>query len=131
MDCGTQQCSVSSTSTKPASKEHGQIDTNGLATLISSGVPLVILDARSSKWDDGKRIASAKALSYEATREQAAAVIPTKQSLVVVYCSNVQCSASSNLAKHLSELGYTNILKYEEGIQEWVNSGHPVREARL
>ncbi len=106
MDCGT-NCSLAATDVK----SYGHIDTRGLETLISSKVPLVILDARSAKWDDGKRIATAQVLTADATAKQAAELIPTKQSLVVVYCSNTRCPASTNLAKHLSELGYVNILK--------------------
>ncbi len=125
MDCGN-SCSVSSTELKQ-SKELGHIDTNGLATLIASGVPFVILDARGGKWDDGKRIAHAKTLLYTATEEEAQKAIPSKQALVVVYCTNIQCPASKALADRLTELGYSNILKYEEGIQEWINFGHPVQ----
>jgi rhodanese-related sulfurtransferase len=125
MDCGN-QCEMSSINVQPVAQGQGHIDTHALAALIASGVPLVILDARSAKWDDGKRIASAVTLTADATDEQAAKVIPSKQSLIVVYCSNVHCSASSHLAKRLSDLGYMHILKYEAGIQEWANSGHPV-----
>jgi rhodanese-related sulfurtransferase len=127
MDCGT-QCSVNSKIGSISKKRHGKIDTHALANLIASGVPLVILDARGGKYDDGKRIASAQKLSYEATEKQAAQVIPSLNSLIVVYCSNLQCPASDYLASRLSELGYVNILKYPEGIQEWINAGHPVHE---
>ncbi len=127
MDCG-KSCFVVADN-KP-SKGYGHIDTNGLVVLISSGIPVVILDARSGQWDDGKRIAKAKNLSYEATKEEAAKIIPGKDSLIVVYCSNAECPASTHLAKRLTDLGYSNILKYSEGIQQWISSGYPVRESR-
>ncbi|MGC1878003.1 MAG: rhodanese-like domain-containing protein [Rhabdochlamydiaceae bacterium] len=130
MDCGTQKCCGSSKSASLPVKGYGKIDTNGLMNLISSGVPLTILDARGGKYDDGKRIGSARTLSYEATKEQVVQAIPTQHSLIVVYCSNLQCPASSHLAKRLSEFGYSNILKYGEGIQEWIDAGHPIREER-
>lgn len=107
---------------------YGKIDTQGLEALIVSGVPLTILDARSAQWDDGKRIGSAVSLSTEATPEQAAKVIPSKQSLAVVYCSNPDCPASTYLAKRLVELGYSSVLKYEEGIEAWIQSGRKVRQ---
>jgi rhodanese-related sulfurtransferase len=122
MECGS-QCS----STKATLVEYGHIDTRGLATLISSKVPLVILDARQGKWDDGKRIAHAQTLPDGATGEQIKSLVPVKDALIVVYCSNSQCPASNYLAGQLSELGYTNILKYKEGIQEWINLGLQVR----
>lgn len=120
-DCGSMVTSAA---------QYGHVDTKGLATLISSGVPVVILDARRGKWDDGKRIGTAQWLSYEATAQEAAEVIPALDSLVVVYCTNPHCPASLWLAAHLTELGYINILKYGEGIEEWINSGYPVRETR-
>ncbi len=126
MDCN-ESCSIP---TSPVSKEYGHLDTNGLVVLISSEIPLTILDARVGKWDDGKRIGAAQHLSYEATAEEAAKMIPNKKALIVVYCSNLQCPASTGLAKRLTELGYPNILQYEAGIQEWIKSGHPVRETK-
>lgn len=117
-------CSIST------AQAYGQVDTKGMATLIASKVPLVILDARNAQWDDGKRIATAQVLTNETTPEQAAKLIPTKQSLVIIYCSNTQCGASERLAKRLSELGYSHILKYKEGIESWIHAGYPVCEPR-
>ena len=128
MDCGT-SCSATPTLVK-CSKGYGHIDTNGLETLIAAEVPVVILDARGGKWDDKKRIAHATSLTYEATAEEAESAIPCKKSLIVVYCSNTQCPASHALAKRLTELGYAHILEYAEGIQEWMNCGYPVKEAK-
>ena len=127
MDCG-KSCSISED--VQSVKEYGHIDTNGLAALIASGAPVVIIDARGGKWDDGKRIGKAKNLTYEATKEDAARAIPDKKALIVVYCSNPQCPASVLLANRLMDLGYSNILKYGEGIQGWIESGHPVKETR-
>jgi rhodanese-related sulfurtransferase len=108
----------------------GHIDTEALDVLIRSKTPLVILDARMAQWDDGKRIPGARLLTAEATAKQAAKFIPSKRSLVVVYCSNPHCPASGYLADQLSEFGYTNLLKYEEGIEGWVKSKKPVKKAR-
>src|SRR5579871_4796677 len=101
MGCGSHCSGHHSKTTSLPTKGYGKIDTYALANLIASGVPLVILDARGGKYDDGKRIAHAKFLSYEATEKEAAQVIPSKNALVVVYCSNLQCPASSNLGKRL------------------------------
>jgi len=125
MGCGN-ACSTSSAHQHPESKGIGHIDTNGLAILIGSGVSLVLLDARSPEWDDKKRIGVAHVLSPNAPAAEAAKAIPSKQSLIVVYCSGPQCPASGDLAKHLMKLGYHNILKYTEGIHGWISAGHPI-----
>lgn len=112
---------------KASAKGFGHIDTNALAHLIDSKVPVIILDARTGQYDDGKRIATAQTLNGESSSEQVSKVIPSKKSLIVVYCSNTQCPASMMLATHLSELGYSHILKYDQGIQGWIESGYPIR----
>jgi rhodanese-related sulfurtransferase len=109
---------------------YGNINTETMDILTRSRVPLVVLDARAGPGDDGRRIPKAKQLSLETTSKQASKVIPSKKSLVIVYCANIKCPASSHLAEHLLGLGYTNILKYEGGIEEWMASGHPVLKKR-
>ena len=115
----------------PAAEQHpyGMIDTKALAALVRGKVPMIILDARAGKYDDGRRIPGAKALAPDATAEQAAAAIPAKDALVVLYCTNLQCPASAALGKNLAALGYTNLLKYPNGIDGWAEAGMPVETA--
>jgi rhodanese-related sulfurtransferase len=117
---------------KPASKpaaDEATVNTAGLAILLRARVPLALLDARSGKFDDGRRIPGAKTLSATATAEQAAAFIETKDTLVVTYCSNLKCPASSYLAKRLKALGYTNVIEYPHGIDGWAAAGNTVAKA--
>ncbi len=102
------------------------VNTLGLKTLISSGVPLTILDARSGKYDDGRRIPGAQSLNAESKAEEIAKVLPNKESLVITYCANLKCPASHKLYTHLKSLGYTNLIEYPEGIDGWVAAGNPV-----
>jgi rhodanese-related sulfurtransferase len=111
---------------KQASVEAGVINTAALDALLSAKTPLVLLDARSGKYDDGRRIPGAKSLNSKSSADAVASVIPAKDALVVTYCANVKCPASAKLAKHLIELGYTNILEYPEGIDGWVAAGKEV-----
>jgi len=80
---------------------------------------MVIFDARSGKYDDGRRIPGAKSLSAESTAEEVAKLIPAKGALVVTYCTNTHCPASSMLAAHLRKLGYANVVEYPYGIEGW------------
>lgn len=105
------------------------INTEGLKALLDAKASLVLLDARSGKWDDGKRIPGAKSLDAAATEDQVAAVIPSKDALVVTYCSNLKCPASRKLAEHLAGLGYSNVIEFPEGIGGWVEKGHAVVDA--
>lgn len=108
------------------SHQYKVIDTEGLKNLLSTNVPVVVLDARTGEWDDGDRIAHAQLLSYEASAEEVANIVPHKDDLVVVYCTNLSCPAGKMLAEHLLALGYTNVVKYAEGIEQWKASGNEI-----
>lgn len=109
----------------------GDLTTEALAGLLASGKKVALLDARSGKWDDGRRLPGAKALASDATPEQVAAVAGAdKAALIVTYCSNLKCGASKRLATTLKSLGYTNVHEYPEGIDGWVEAGKTVSKAR-
>ena len=42
---------------------------------------------------------------------------------LVIYCSNYQCTASGQGAKELKKLGFTNVRAYEGGTAEWYQLG--------
>lgn len=105
---------------------YGEIDTVGLKSLMDAKTPVVIVDARSGKWDDGKRIPGAIVLTSESAQEAIEKAIPSKDALIVAYCTNLKCQASKQLAKKLVSLGYQHVLKDPEGIQGWVDAGYPV-----
>jgi rhodanese-related sulfurtransferase len=127
-DCPDGACAATvKAKAKPAaSAKVPTLETSALAALIQAKTPLVLLDARSGKWDDGRRLPGAKQLHPKATEAEAAKLIPAKDSLVVTYCSNVKCQASPQLAKRLRGYGYTNVIEYPQGIDGWVEAGHPV-----
>lgn len=62
----------------------------------------------------------------EADAETSAPVLlPDRHAAIVTYCSNPSCPNSQNVASKLERLGYTNVRKYREGIQDWVAAGLP------
>lgn len=110
-------------------KMEARVNTAGLKALIDCGTPLVILDARTGKYDDGVRIPGAGTLAPNATAEEVAGVIKSKDQLVVTYCSNPKCPASGKLAANLREQGYKHVVEYPFGIQGWVRAGNPTEKA--
>ena len=107
--------------------KHGPyINTTVLENLIESNVPMVLLDARSGKWDDKTRIPGAQSLNDKSTKDEVGKVIKTKDTLVITYCSNLKCPASNNLYIHLKKLGYKNVLEYPFGIQVWLEVGNDI-----
>ena len=119
------------TADKSAKVEAKGIDTKALAAKIKAEKDLVILDARSGKYDDGKRIPGAKQLASSADAKTIAEIAGAdKNAKIITYCSNLKCKASSKLAAKLKEAGYTNVTEYHEGIKGWVDGGNAVVEAK-
>lgn len=108
----------------------GLINTPGLLALIQARAPMVLLDARSAKWDDGKRIPGAKSLTADASLNEIRKHIKSQDQLIVTYCSGLTCPASRNLSERLKKLGYKNVIEYPEGIKGWMEAGHPVERAK-
>ena len=56
---------------------------------------------------------------------RAADLLPDKSAPIVTSCSNHACHNSQAVATRLANLGYTNVRKYAEGVQDWVEHGLP------
>ncbi len=104
------------------------VNTEGLATLLDSKVPLKLFDARSGKYDDGQRIPGAQQLSPDADEAVIAKAIPEKTDLIVTYCAGVKCPASKALADRLKKLGYSHVIEYPLGIAGWLEAGKAVEK---
>ncbi|TYB49649.1 rhodanese-like domain-containing protein [Actinomadura chibensis] len=65
----------------------------------------------------------------ESTDEHAPRVLPDKSVPVVVYCANVPCRNSGLVGARLLELGYRDVRKYREGIEDWVAAGLPTESS--
>ena len=106
---------------------HGPyINTTVLENMIESNVPMVLLDARSGKWDDKSRIPGARSLNDGSTKDEVNGIIKSKDALVVTYCSSLKCGLSNKLYVHLKKLGYENILEYPFGIKGWLEAGNDI-----
>jgi len=103
-----------------------EINTPALKTILASGVPVTLVDARTGKFDDGRRIPGALNLSPDATEPEIQSLLKDKNALIVSYCANLKCPASAKLAARLQMLGYKHILEYPHGIEGWVADGNPV-----
>ena len=78
---------------------------------------VLILDVREQEEYDGGHISGAVLLPLGSINEEtAAAVIPEKETVVLVYCRSG--NRSKKAAKALAELGYTSIYEFG-GISTW------------
>ena len=110
--------------TKKEEKNEGykEIHTKELKKLMDEKKPMLLFDARK-KITVGV-LPGAKQMAYDASEKTVAnAVGPhPKDYMIVVYCARTECPLSGYLAEHLVSLGYTNVYKYPEGIEEWMKT---------
>lgn len=111
----------------PSVSQHAYalINADKLKTLYDTSAEMVVLDARTGHYFDGTTLPGAKWITAESTEEAILAAAPKKDGLVVVYCVCTKCPAGAFLADKLVAMGYTNVNKYPEGIQEWIEKGYP------
>jgi len=108
----------------------GTVTVEGLAAILRAKVPVLIFDARTGKWDDGRRIPGAQTLHAGSTPDEVKTAIPDRSALIVTYCGGPKCPASHQLAERLIREGFKNIVELPEGIEGWVKAGHPVDKVR-
>src|SRR5262249_10170051 len=55
--------------------------------------------------------------------------LPDRDAEIIVYCTSPECQDSVHTAARLIELGYTNVLHYAAGKNEWRERGLPLERA--
>lgn len=103
---------------------YAEINAPALKILMDSGLPLVVLDARKST--GGKKIPRSIPMKYDVSAEEIARLIPSKETLIIVYCEDIKCPEDAYLASHLNKLGYRNVIEFSAGIDSWIEQNYPV-----
>lgn len=86
---------------------------------------VTVVDALGGEYYAKQHLPGAIALVEADVAELAPTLLPDRSAAIVTYCSNPACPNSSRVAEALTRLGYTNVRKYREGIQDWVDAGLP------
>ena len=95
-----------------------------LRAAIESG-SVTVVDALGGDYYAKQHLPGAIALVESDVAERAADLLPDRAAAIVTYCSNLACPNSQRVADRLTALGYTNVRKYGEGIEDWVAAGLP------
>lgn len=104
---------------------HTQIHADQLKSWYDENKDMIVIDARSKPYFDGTLLPNAKWLPAESTEEEILTAIPSKNSVVVVYCFGIDCPASGWLYDKLISLDYDNVYEYHEGLEDWIERGFP------
>jgi len=102
------------------------ISRSDLHERIAAGDPLTVVEALGPMYYDDAHLPGALNLPHDEVDALAATVLPDKDATVVVYCSNTACQNSVVASRRLEQLGYTHVLEYVEGKQDWIEAGLPV-----
>ena len=100
-----------------------------LKAKIERGDDFVLVDALSQQHYERSHLPGAINLPYEFV-DDAEQKLPDKNAEIVVYCMNVNCAASGEEVRELTEMGYANVRHYAEGKQDWIQAGLPVESKR-
>ena len=100
-----------------------------ITDLLDAGTPLQLVETLRPQHFEQGHLPGAVLIEMETVAEQAPALLPDRDALVVTYCSNVVCQNSRVVAEKLAKLGYTNVRRYEAGKQDWIEAGLPVETA--
>ncbi|AEV85151.1 sulfurtransferase [Actinoplanes sp. SE50] len=92
---------------------------------------VTVVDALGGDYYAQQHLPGAIALVEADVADRAGELLPDRDAPIVTYCSNPACPNSQRVADKLTALGYTNVRKYREGIQDWVTAGLPVESGQL
>ncbi|MBG6058227.1 rhodanese-related sulfurtransferase [Cryobacterium sp. MP_M5] len=87
---------------------------------------VTVIDALGGMYYEQQHLPGALPLVGADVALQASSLLPDKDAAIITYCSNASCPNSQNVANMLTAAGYSNIRKYSEGIQDWVEAGLPI-----
>jgi rhodanese-related sulfurtransferase len=92
---------------------------------------VTVVDALGGEYYAKAHLPGAIPLVEADVAAQAATLLPDRGAAIVTYCSNPACPNSGRVAEKLTALGYTNVRKYREGIEDWTAAGLPTESGAL
>jgi rhodanese-related sulfurtransferase len=98
------------------------VDRTEIQALMASGT-VTIVDALPESYYNQQHLPGALNLVEADVDTRADSILPDKSGTIVTYCSNKGCGNSQAVANRLEKLGYTDVRKYADGIQDWTEAG--------
>jgi len=86
----------------------------------------VVINALGKDSFLAKHIPGSINIPAENVEEWAKQVVPDKDQEIIVYCASPDCPASPKAAEKLTEMGYSNVYDFEDGITGWLNANYTI-----
>jgi rhodanese-related sulfurtransferase len=97
-----------------------------LQARLEAGDDVTLVEALGPMYYDDAHLPGAINVPHDRVDELAPQLLPSLDATIVVYCSNTPCPNSAIASARLVQLGYTDVLEYVEGKQDWIEAGLPV-----
>jgi len=104
-----------------------QITRETLKDMMDRKVDFVLVDARRHEGFDKEHLPGAIWVPSNRFGEQVLADYD-KGRTFVTYCSSFTCESSTIAAKKLEKFGFTNVLEFKGGLEDWKNAGYPTEK---
>jgi rhodanese-related sulfurtransferase len=91
---------------------------------------VIVVDTLGGDYWARQHLPAAIPLVADDVATKASELLPDKAAAIVTYCSNPACPNSHAVASRLEQLGYTNVRRYREGIEDWTSAGLPVESVQ-
>jgi rhodanese-related sulfurtransferase len=99
------------------------ISREDLQARITANPNLALLEALPAKYYNDGHLPGARHMPHDQTRQLAPILIPQRDAEIVVYCASNTCQNSHIAANFLTQAGYSNVVVYGGGKQDWVDAG--------
>jgi rhodanese-related sulfurtransferase len=97
----------------------------------SSSWDFTIIDARTRVEYADQHIDGALSIPAEQTAQSLPKAVPAKDRLLIFYCNGPTCTKSQAGARKAIEVGYSNVLEYNEGMPAWEQAKQQTAGTRL
>ncbi|PIQ69209.1 MAG: sulfurtransferase [Candidatus Taylorbacteria bacterium CG11_big_fil_rev_8_21_14_0_20_46_11] len=102
------------------------ISKEALFEMIENKEPFKLVEVLAKEDYAGGHLPGAISIPVSELETASPSVLPDKNERIVVYCASFLCSASTGAARTLQSHGYTNVLDYKGGKQDWNTAGLPL-----
>ena len=103
-----------------------EIDRDELKQRLDHPKKFVLLEALPEESYRRAHLPGAINLPPDQVRALAPELVPRKDFEVIVYCASATCHASDDVARELSEMGYSSVRRYVGGKEDWIKAGLPI-----
>lgn len=101
------------------------ISRDELMEMINSGKRFKLVDVLTRESYAREHIRCAISLPLDDIEKEAPKLLKQNE-LIVTYCANFDCPASTNAAEKLVSLGYPNVLDYKGGLKDYKEAKLPM-----